>query len=88
MMRYAVLFEKTATGYSAHVPDLPGCVAAGTTIEETAGLMRKAMQMHLAGMREDGDPIPSRVPLPNTSRQPEISRGRSSGRRLPNPASS
>jgi predicted RNase H-like HicB family nuclease len=58
MMRYAVLFEKTATGYSAHVPDLPGCVAAGATMEDTAELMRKAMQMHLAGMREDGDPIP------------------------------
>jgi predicted RNase H-like HicB family nuclease len=57
-MRYAVLFEETATGYSAHVPDLPGCVAAGTTLEETAGLMRKAIQMHVAGMREDGEPIP------------------------------
>ena len=58
MIRYAVLFEKTATGCSAHVPDLPGCVAAGTTKEETSELMRKAVQMHLAGMREDGDPIP------------------------------
>jgi predicted RNase H-like HicB family nuclease len=57
-MRYAVLFKKTATGYSAHVPDLPGCIAAGATKEETAELMRKAIQMHLAGMREDGDPIP------------------------------
>jgi predicted RNase H-like HicB family nuclease len=57
-MKYAVLFERTATGFSAHVPDLPGCVAAGTTFEETAGLMRKAIQMHIAGMREDGEPIP------------------------------
>ena len=57
-MKYAVLFEKTNTGYSAHVPDLPGCVAAGATLEETAELMRKAIQMHLAGMREDGEPIP------------------------------
>jgi predicted RNase H-like HicB family nuclease len=57
-MKYAVLFEKTGTGYSAHVPDLPGCVAAGLTIEETAELMRKGIQMHLAGMREDGDAIP------------------------------
>jgi len=61
-MKYAVLFRKTATGYSAHVPDLPGCVAAGATMEETSELMRKAIQMHLAGMREDGDPIPE----PNT----------------------
>lgn len=57
-MKYAVLFEKTDTGYSAHVPDLPGCVAAGATLEETAELMRGAIRMHLAGMREDGDPIP------------------------------
>ena len=39
-MKYAVLFEKTNTGYSAHVPDLPGCVAAGPTFGETAELMR------------------------------------------------
>jgi len=57
-MRYAVLFERTETGYSAHVPDLPGCVAAGETIEETSELMRTAIQLHLAGMREDGEPIP------------------------------
>ena len=57
-MKYAVLFERTETGFSAYVPDLPGCVAAGPTFEETAELMRGAIQMHLAGMREDGDSIP------------------------------
>ena len=57
-MKYAVLFEKTNTGYSAYVPDLPGCIAAGETFDETAELMRKAIQMHLAGIKEDGDPIP------------------------------
>jgi predicted RNase H-like HicB family nuclease len=57
-MKYAVLYEKTATGYSAHVPDLPGCVAAGDTIEETEQLMREAIEMHLEGMKEDGDPVP------------------------------
>ena len=57
-MKYAVLFEKTDTGYSAHVPDLPGCIAAGETFEETAELMRRAIQLHLEGMREDGEPIP------------------------------
>jgi predicted RNase H-like HicB family nuclease len=56
-MRYAVLFEKTDTGYSAHVPDLPGCVAAGATLEETTGLIRGAIRMHLAGMAEDGEPV-------------------------------
>jgi predicted RNase H-like HicB family nuclease len=57
-MRYAVLFEKTDTGYSAHVPDLHGCVAAGSTLEETAELIRGPLRMHLAGMVEDGEPIP------------------------------
>jgi predicted RNase H-like HicB family nuclease len=57
-MKYAVLFEQTGTGYSAHVPDLPGCIAAGDTLEETAQLMREAIRLHLAGLREDGEPIP------------------------------
>jgi predicted RNase H-like HicB family nuclease len=57
-VRYAVLFEKTATGYSAHVPDLPGCVAAGATLDETTDLIREAVRMHLAGMAEDGEQIP------------------------------
>ena len=57
-MEYAVLSEKTETGYSAHVPDLPGCVAAGITLEETVDLIRGAIRMHLAGMAEDGEPIP------------------------------
>ena len=57
-MKYAVVFEPTATGYSAHVPDLPGCVAAAATLEETAELIRGAIRLHLAGMAEDGEPIP------------------------------
>ncbi|HZO57754.1 MAG TPA: type II toxin-antitoxin system HicB family antitoxin [Bryobacteraceae bacterium] len=57
-MRYAVLFEQTDTGYSAHVPDLPGCVAAGSTLEETTELIRAAIGMHLAAMAEDGEPFP------------------------------
>jgi predicted RNase H-like HicB family nuclease len=52
------LFEQTATGYSAHVPDLPGCVAAAATLAETTDLIRHAIALHLAGMREDGEPIP------------------------------
>jgi predicted RNase H-like HicB family nuclease len=57
-MKYAVLFERTDTGYSAHVPDLPGCVAAGSTLAETTDLIRGAIRMHLAGIAEDGEPIP------------------------------
>ena len=58
MNKFLVLFEKSATGYGAYSPDLPGCVATGRTVEETRQRMTKAMEMHLASMREDGDPIP------------------------------
>jgi predicted RNase H-like HicB family nuclease len=57
-MKFPVLISPTATGFSASVPDLPGCVAAGGTREETLALMAEAIDMHLAGMREDGDAIP------------------------------
>jgi predicted RNase H-like HicB family nuclease len=57
-MKFAVVFEKTDNGYSAHVPDLPGCIAAGADIGETQELIREAIEMHLEGIREDGDSIP------------------------------
>jgi predicted RNase H-like HicB family nuclease len=53
-MRYAVVYEKSETGYGAYVPDLPGCIAAGETVEETARLIKEAIEFHLEGMREDG----------------------------------
>jgi len=56
-MKYVTLFEQTATGFSAHVPDLPGCVAAGATLAETAELIAGAIRLHLAGLREDGETI-------------------------------
>lgn len=57
-MKYAILIAKTPTGYSAHVPDLPGCIAAAETLEEIKQLMREGIEFHLEGMREDGTPIP------------------------------
>jgi len=57
-MRYAVVIEKALSNYSAYVPDLPGCVATGATVEEAEVQIREAIAFHLAGMREDGDPIP------------------------------
>jgi predicted RNase H-like HicB family nuclease len=57
-MRYAILIEKTKTGYSAHVPDLLGCVAAGRTCPETIKLIRKAIEFHLEGMHLHGERIP------------------------------
>jgi predicted RNase H-like HicB family nuclease len=57
-MKYVVVCEKSDTGYSAYVPDLPGCVSAGETLEETRRLIREAIELHLGGMREDGEEIP------------------------------
>jgi predicted RNase H-like HicB family nuclease len=58
-MRYAVVIEKAEGNYSAYVPDLPGCVATGTTVEEAESEIRDAIAFHLEGMREDGLPIPA-----------------------------
>jgi predicted RNase H-like HicB family nuclease len=57
--RYAVVFEKSNTGYGAYVPDLPGCVAVAPTLDETEVLIREAIKFHLEGVREDGDVIPA-----------------------------
>ena len=57
-MKYVVVIEKGESNFSAYVPDLPGCVAAGDTIEEVEALIRGAMEMHIAGLREDGITLP------------------------------
>lgn len=60
-MRYAIVIDKTENNYGAWAPELPGCVAVGDTVEEVRQLMQEAIEMHLAGIREDGDPIPPPV---------------------------
>jgi predicted RNase H-like HicB family nuclease len=55
---YLVISEKTPTGYSAYVPDLPGCITTGSTLPDTKKNMQEAISGHLAVMREFGDPIP------------------------------
>ena len=57
-MRYAVIIEKGEDSYGAYVPDLPGCVAVGDTVEEVKILIQEAIEFHLEGMIEDGDEIP------------------------------
>ena len=57
-MRYAVVVEKADKNFSAYVPDLPGCVAAAESREEVLELIRKAIDFHVEGMREAGEPIP------------------------------
>lgn len=63
MTRYAVVIEQGATSYGAYVPDLPGCVAVAQTLLEVEDLIREAIAFHIAGLREDGEPVP-----PPTSR--------------------
>jgi predicted RNase H-like HicB family nuclease len=58
-MRYAVIVEKGPTSFGAYVPDLPGCVAVGESKEEVLQLIHKAIEFHLEGLREDGQPIPA-----------------------------
>jgi predicted RNase H-like HicB family nuclease len=63
MSKYTVFFEQTATGYSAHVPDLPGCIGAAATLDETRELMREAIEVHIEGMKLNGEIVP--VPTPH-----------------------
>ena len=59
MDKYAALIEKTSTGFSAHVPDLPGCVAAAATYEETVNLIHEAIEFHIEGTRMHGETVPA-----------------------------
>ena len=63
MTRYVILIEETATGFSAYLPDLPGCVSSGPTREIVEQEMRAAVEFHIEGLREEGEPIPE----PSTS---------------------
>lgn len=62
-MRYAVVLEKAKRNYSAYVPDLPGCVATGKTVQETLSAIRQAIALHLEGLAEDRAPIPDPTTL-------------------------
>jgi predicted RNase H-like HicB family nuclease len=61
MLRYLIVIEKTDNNYSAYCPDLPGCVATGSSRQDVEQSMHEAIQMHIDGMREDGLPIPEPV---------------------------
>ena len=61
MKKYLVIFEKTSAGYSAYVPDLPGCVATGITKEETEKNIFEAIQFHLEGLALEGSAIPEPI---------------------------
>lgn len=58
-MKYVIVIEKSAAGFGAYVPDLPGCVAVGETLAETKKLIREAVEFHVDGLREDGLTVPT-----------------------------
>jgi predicted RNase H-like HicB family nuclease len=62
-MQYLVVIEKGDSSYGAYVPDLPGCVAAADSETEVRQLIREAIEFHIEGLREHGEP----VPVPNSS---------------------
>jgi len=57
-MRYLVIVEKGPTSFGAYVPDLPGCIAVGETRDEVLASIHEAIEFHLEGLKEDGQPIP------------------------------
>jgi predicted RNase H-like HicB family nuclease len=58
MKEYAVIFEKTETGWSAYVPDLPGLGVAGTAFDEIEQLIREGIEFHIEGLRAEGEAVP------------------------------
>ena len=62
-MQYLVVIEKGDSSFGAYVPDLPGCIAAAESEYEVRALIREAIEFHIEGLREDGEPIP----LPSSS---------------------
>ena len=64
-MSYAVVIEKGDTSYGAYVPDLPGCVAVGETLEEVESLIKETIEFHLEGMQQKGLPIPEPALIPD-----------------------
>ena len=57
MLRYPIIIEKSRKNYSAYSPDLPGCIATGTTVRQTLSRMKSAIKFHLEGLRKEGADI-------------------------------
>jgi predicted RNase H-like HicB family nuclease len=57
-MKYAVVIENAGSNFSAYVPDLPGCVATGQTVEQVERKISSAIRFHLQGLQKDGHPVP------------------------------
>ena len=84
-MKYVAIIGKTGNGYAADLPDLPGCIAAADTFEETRQLIEEAANFHVEGMIEDGETIPEplntavevevEVPTPDVLQQTAVESG-------------
>ena len=57
-IRYAVIFEKAEKNWAAYVPDLPGCITTGATLQDTERNIREAIEGHVRTLREFGEPVP------------------------------
>jgi predicted RNase H-like HicB family nuclease len=58
MREYTVIYERAEENYSAYVPDLPGCIACGDTLDETQSLIKQAIELYIEALKEDGKPVP------------------------------
>jgi predicted RNase H-like HicB family nuclease len=67
MSEYVVVIEQEGVAWGAYVPDLPGCVAAGASREQVTELITEAIQLHLASLREHGEPVPEATTMGTTT---------------------
>jgi predicted RNase H-like HicB family nuclease len=58
MSRYLVIIEEAESGFSAFLPDIPGCIATGATRDDVESAMQEGVEFHLEGLRESGEPVP------------------------------
>ena len=72
-MEYVVIFEKGENSYGASVPDLPGCIAVGETMDEVRELIAEAIAFHIEGLREDGNIVPSPTSCLPVQSDPSVS---------------
>ena len=72
-MKYVVIFEEDENGCSAYVPDLPGCIAAGDTIDEVRILIAEAIDFHIEGLQEDGETVPLPISSLPIEKEPGVS---------------
>ncbi len=70
-MKYVVVFEQSPNNWAAYVPDLPGCVAAGDTREETEALIREAVALHVESLLAHDEPVPAPGAWTSTVEVPE-----------------